>query len=87
MPSTRLTQAQPAARYESPPQPEKPSVPPARRQSTSVSTIRRNTPDDFPSRRAAQARDPSPTAKGFVVLGPPQRQACPKGQEPRRRTR
>ncbi|QRV90934.1 bromodomain associated protein [Ceratobasidium sp. AG-Ba] len=59
--STRLTQAQPAPRYESP-QPKKPSVPPARRQSTSVPTIRRNTPEEIPSPVARPKREIHPPA-------------------------
>ncbi|KAG8699335.1 hypothetical protein FRC09_006678 [Ceratobasidium sp. 395] len=47
--STRSAQAQPAPRYEAPPQIRKSSVPPARWQSLSVPTIRRDTPDKFPS--------------------------------------
>ncbi|KAG9079252.1 hypothetical protein FRC06_007861, partial [Ceratobasidium sp. 370] len=53
-------EAQPAARYESPPQPKKSSVPPARRQSTSVPTIRRNTPDEFLSPIARPKREIHP---------------------------
>ncbi|KAG9101447.1 hypothetical protein FRC06_003007, partial [Ceratobasidium sp. 370] len=51
---------EPAARHESPPQPKKSSVPPARRQSTSVPTIRRNTPDEFLSPIARPKREIHP---------------------------
>ncbi|KAG9128301.1 hypothetical protein FRC07_001236 [Ceratobasidium sp. 392] len=51
---------EPAPRYESPPQIKKSSVPPARRQSMSVPTIRRNTPDEFPSPIARPKREIHP---------------------------
>ncbi|QRV76118.1 bromodomain associated protein [Ceratobasidium sp. AG-Ba] len=52
---------EPAPRYESP-QPKKPSVPPARRQSTSVPTIRRNTPEEISSPVARPKREIHPPA-------------------------
>ncbi|KAG9101496.1 hypothetical protein FS749_006399 [Ceratobasidium sp. UAMH 11750] len=78
---------EPAARYESPPQPKKPSVPPARRQSTSVPTIRRNTPDDFPSPVARPKREihpPPPKDLSYSDLpnGKRARKGKSRGAEP-----
>ncbi|KAG8725905.1 hypothetical protein FRC10_007772, partial [Ceratobasidium sp. 414] len=72
-------EAQPVARYESPPQPKKPLAPPARRQSTSVPTIRRNTPDEFLSPIARPKREihpPPPKDPPYTDL--------PNGKRPRK---